>query len=241
MKCRKLSASLISTYKQCPLKYKAQYIDKLKSETHPSALIGTSVHEALELIVKTKKSPNIKEICEKHKTNEVKLVTKLVQDTLKNRYLDHFERIHDVEYKFDFALKDGETEIIGFIDRLDFESDEEAIIIDLKSSKKKFTKKELENNYQAKMYDLAVKRNFPKVKKCKVIFWFVRTQERQLLTFTNEHKKFEDELIEIRKEIIANEEPTPNENNFCMWCVNYQNCPLFKMDGAGFSGFYKFS
>jgi len=49
------SNSRLSTYEQCPLKYKYQYIDKIKVEEAADtveAFMGSRVHDALEKLYK---------------------------------------------------------------------------------------------------------------------------------------------------------------------------------------------
>jgi len=224
----RLSASKISTFKTCPLQYYAKYELKLRDEAGPAAWVGTAVHSVLEYIVKHKKVPDIKAICIANKVpNEIKLVKDLALKTIKNGYLVKPEIIVDVEYEFKVQLND-KVQLYGFIDRLDIEGDK-ATIIDIKTGKKPYTKKELANNYQAKLYSIACKKDFPEIKTIDVIFWFVRNQERQLLEFNlSDIKKFETEVISIYNDIEQCVEPMPTKFKWCSYCIYNDQCPLFK-------------
>lgn len=43
-----LGASKIDTYRDCPLRYRLQYVDKIEVPTKPAMVVGSCVHKALE-------------------------------------------------------------------------------------------------------------------------------------------------------------------------------------------------
>lgn len=225
----RISTSKINTYQQCPLKYKVLYIDKVKDVSHPSAFVGMAVHKVLELLVKERTLPDIKKICTEYNVMyELDLVKELVKKTIKNNYLANFECIKDVEYKFDCMLSNNITRVVGIIDRLDIINNK-AVIIDIKTGNKPYTKKELKDNIQSKIYHLAINRLYPDLDVIDVIFWFVKKQERQLVTLTKaEAYETERSIIKIDDEIRGLTEYVPKKNKYCTYCVNYHNCPLFK-------------
>ncbi|MEE3276000.1 MAG: PD-(D/E)XK nuclease family protein, partial [Actinomycetota bacterium] len=49
---RFFSSTAASTYRQCPLKWKHKYIDKLPDPPGEPALVGTFAHKVLELLCK---------------------------------------------------------------------------------------------------------------------------------------------------------------------------------------------
>ena len=231
-----LSASKIKTFQTCPLQYYAKYELKLKEPPSKAANLGTAVHEVLELLLKTHQMPSIKEICDKYEVADADrdLVKKLVVSTLKNNYLDNSKNTHDLEYKFELDIQDG-IKILGYIDRLDI-NDDIATVIDIKTSKYPFTKKELKNNIQSKMYAVAVSMLFPEIKKINTIFWFVRNQERQIIeNHLPDCDVYKQEIIDIHNEILNTEAPpVPKKHKWCGWCVYNDQCPLFqKPDGYG--------
>jgi len=223
----RLSATKISTFKCCQLQYYAKYELKMRDDAGPAAWFGTAVHTVLERIVKDKKVPDIAAICKENKVTDTDGVKNLVTKTIQNGYLAKPDIIVDAEYEFDINL-DKDVEIYGLIDRLDVDG-EQATVIDIKTGKKHYTKKELATNYQAKMYALAVQQNFPKVKNIDVIFWFVRKQERQLLQFTlDDCKADKKDIIGIYHEIKNIKDPVPTKYKYCSYCVYNDKCPLFK-------------
>lgn len=228
MQCRNLSASSISCFLQCPLKYYASVELKLKEEyKHPSAIVGQAVHKVLEKLVKDKVLPDVKLICESYEiVKSEKLVKDLVKNAINLGYLKNISYLVDVEYSFKLPFGEG-TNLVGFIDRLD-KKDDEIIIHDIKTNYKKYTKEELKENYQAKVYNIAMRKVFPDVKKVDVLFWFVKCKDRQLCSFSEEQTAIDEVKVkDIREKIINTHKPKPIKNKYCDWCVYYKHCPLF--------------
>ena len=82
------SNSRLSTYEQCPLKYKYQYIDKIKVETSNTveAFMGSRVHDALEKLyrdLKLQKRNSLEDLLQyyndqwaKNWTDDIKIIRK---------------------------------------------------------------------------------------------------------------------------------------------------------------------
>lgn len=250
MEVGRLSASKLSTYCQCPLKYYAGYILKLKEPPGAAAQFGTTFHKIMEELIKNvknpaieKKTPDIAEIIKANKlenpvTSFEELKT-LVKNTITNGYLSEIKYNHGVECSFEFALKDNsEITMMGLIDRLDIKPHENtALIIDLKTSKKPFTKKELASNLQAKIYAVATARKYENLDKFDIIFWFVRTQNRQLIQLTRKDiDKIETELVDLKNKIANDNNPQPIKNKYCSYCVYYNDCPLYSTKSTSVIG-----
>ena len=231
-----LSASRYSLFKECQLKYHAVYDLGMKGETHPSAKIGSVFHAAMEQAVKDGVIPDkefIRASCVKFQIPEssqesaITEVTELAEKTVKNGYLDGIGNCIGTEYSFDVKLSDDKTVISGFIDRLD-KIDNRYSIIDLKTGWVPYTVSELDNNAQAKIYDLAIRKQFPDVDQVELIFWFVKSQKRIFKTFDIDRSvKHEAELIAARAEIISITEPKPTINKYCEYCPFATKCPAY--------------
>lgn len=225
-----LSASKLATFFTCALQYHAKYELKLREPQGDAAKFGSAFHKIMELLVQTKKCPDINAIATEHGvTEKTSDLVKLTKSTLTNGYLDNFKNIDGVEKKFDMIIRGTDTKVRGVIDRLDLELDKNyAMIIDLKTSNHAFTKKELAANIQAKIYAAAIKRMYPNITKIDMIFWFVKSQKRQLVEFNDDTIEIvEKELTDVVHNIKSVTNPSPCENKYCKYCVYYDKCPLF--------------
>lgn len=230
MDCRNLSASLLSTFKECQLKYYAYYVLRLKDETkHPAARVGSAVHKILEHIMKTKAVPDVTAICKEFLVpgNEEE-IRKIIKSTLKNGYLNDISFNHGVEVPFKEKIEGIDVPIVGYIDRLDIKKST-AVVYDIKSGKMPYNQFELKDNFQAQLYDIAVKQLFPEVTNTDIIFWFVRMQSRPLVSFTREQTMENIEKIKtLYKKIVDTAKPKPTKTKWCTSCVYYSQCPLFR-------------
>ena len=229
MICKSISASSLQTFRECPLKYHVTYELKIRGDTHPSALIGHAVHKVLELMSVSKTVPDIKKICDECKAPMYDEVGTLVKNALKQGYLSNLGSMVGAEHAFKIPFIDDVC-INGIIDRLDIDNERNrSTIHDIKTGKIPYTKKELEENYQAMLYNIAVRRKYPDIDEVNVIFWFVRKKERRLCTFVKKQTEgIEEKIKNVYRAIIETEKPKPTKNNFCKWCVYYDKCPLFK-------------
>jgi putative RecB family exonuclease len=120
-----LSASSIATFHQCPLKYKYSRIDNLKEPPTQETLLGTFVHEILEVFYKLNPSDrtiqNARHIAstiwENYKDPATTL-TKSAQELKDFRWRAWFcvENLWKVENPEHVSLNGTETEFIGDID-----------------------------------------------------------------------------------------------------------------------------
>jgi hypothetical protein len=140
----------------------------------------------------------------------------------------YFRKVHQcvgVEVKFTEALPDG-TLVTGFIDRLDFTSDTTADIIDLKTQKRKFTDEQLENNWQADIYNWALRKLYPQITgEVWVSFWCVRHYVQRTLRTADDAARTEKRLMEVAKEIRECTDPDMRPSMLCNWCPHKVECP----------------
>ena len=124
------SYSRVSTFKECPYKYKLKYVDKLeaKQDMSPSNALffGTATHEGIEhrSVEKALDSymSHFPEITDAHKVEMWKLQTILPKA---------FEQIPEGEYEKVLRGKDG---FVGFIDCIISNEDGTVDILDFKTS-----------------------------------------------------------------------------------------------------------
>lgn len=230
MKCNALSATKISMFKQCPLKYHAVYeLGVTNPFHHHLSDAGQAIHKYLEILLKEKRKPDIEAIYRRYGIIEEdrSLVEDLIMRTLRDGYLDNHRCLVDCEYKFRNMLKDGETVVTGMIDRVDLDGDK-LTVTDLKTGKEIMTEDQAGGNYQGRIYALAGFLNFPSIRSCDVVFWFLRHQKRVVTTINiSEADSVADEILKVAGEIRGCSDPKPVYNRGCRFCHYKPNCPLF--------------
>lgn len=142
----RLSHSQLQTYKQCNLKYRFQYVDKMATTFDQTVhtLLGNAVHSALEFLYKQVSNyqmPTIEQVQQvmkdKWMADKVALVepaTEEVEQQFLTRWLAYIERYFNAYAPFDQARPrwfeqrityklDEDTTMSGIIDRLDAKGD----------------------------------------------------------------------------------------------------------------------
>src|SRR3989344_3891421 len=173
----------ISTYEQCALKFKYQYIDKiipLRKETI-EAYLGRIVHETLEWLytqIKNKKTPLIEEVIdyyskkweEKYESDTPIIDKRKTQKDYFNKgikfLIDYYMKYKpfntntiEVEKRIVINLdENGKYKIQGFIDRLEYNSEiGEYEIHDYKKNNSVPYKERIDNDRQLALYSIGIK------------------------------------------------------------------------------------
>jgi PD-(D/E)XK nuclease superfamily protein len=179
----RLSASRIKTLNNCSFLYYGNYILNFPNSSNDGSARGSVVHLLLECLQIPRRKEYVKKLLED--VRSIPSVNRLLVKTAKKEGVNNEENI-DLIYKFlwtglktdfyyeggdlqnpeyAFELGDPETDkykAVGFIDKHAIFHDEKLVKIgDYKSSKSKFTGKELANNVQALMYSLAMHKKYP--------------------------------------------------------------------------------
>jgi len=127
----RVSYSKISTWNECPFKYRLQYIEKLevKDSTDPASplYIGTAVHtgiekHSIEAAIESYKS-NFTELTEEHEFEIEKL------KIMTQKAIEQIPECETYEYKLDV-----QDEYVGYIDGLKKNEDDTYTIMDFKAS-----------------------------------------------------------------------------------------------------------
>jgi len=229
-----LSASRIKTFETCALKYHAIYNLQQVEEVHVAARFGSAVHRMMEkatLALMTKAgSTNPLDYkvasCGEFsvETEYWGLIDSLVANALGWGYFRNIGRTKGVEVEFLFELEDG-TNVKGFIDRLDVFGGT-ADIIDLKTQKNAFEPSELTGNWQARIYNVAVRKKFPEVtEKLSVSFWVLRHRVQRVYLTAEDAERDCVVLMDKAREIRACSNPRPSPSGLCRFCLYREQCP----------------
>lgn len=251
------SHSRLSTFEQCPLKYKLRYIDKIKPEIEKTieAHLGSAVHDTLEWIynyVKENpdKSPNLDEIIsyyinawQKDLTEDILIVKK--QFTQKD-YLNKGIQFLADYYQRHYPFKDGtiecekeitinldeNTQIKGFIDRLVYNLEKDHYEIhDYKTANNLPTQEKMDQDRQLALYSIAIKELYGEDKEV-VLIWHYLAYNHQIIS-----KRTKEQLENLKKEtkqLIESIRQTrvflPNKSVLCEWCEYKSICPEWNFE-----------
>lgn len=248
------SHSKISTFEQCPLKFKFRYIDKIVPEIEKTieAHLGSAVHAALEWLYKKvleQKIPTMDELIIQYQDSWKKdfsenIYIKKQEFTEKDYFnkglqfiIDYYIKNHpfqdntlEIEKKISLIIHPEKNhKLIGFIDRLVFNKEtNEYEIHDYKTADSMPSREKVESDRQLAIYSMAVKELFGKEKEVCLIWHYLAHNKKICL------KKTQEQLQETKKQILDLIEKIESEKQFpacvsklCDWCEYQTICPEF--------------
>jgi len=205
-----LSASRMKTLEDCSWKYHCNYNLKIPQTQNDGACRGTVCHAIFEYLLLPRHRKHFDKIMKAGNTEGSPAVVRMIRMLLKTGgcfgeenhqmcvdmvyvglnadFFGEGGKVDKPEIKFIIKNKNPEYEIIGFIDKK-IKYKDKIRIVDYKSSKRKFSKKDLESNLQAMAYTLAAKKKWPKsAKDVEVEFLFLKfpKQPSQRVTIPKE-------------------------------------------------------
>ena len=246
------SYSCLTTFEQCPLKFKFRYIDKIEPEIPEpiEAFLGSRVHETLEKLYKDLKENKLNTLDEllffyKTQWNYVwndaivinnnnwnliyyqQMGISYITNYYKHYYPFDQSTTVDVEKHIIFNLdKEGNYKLQGFIDRLAAEKKGTIQIHDYKTNSRLPTLQELKNNKQLSLYALGIKKLFPQAKDISLIWHFLKfDKELKIKKTEKELEQVKKETIQLINKIEACKAFPANPSFLCKWCEYHPICP----------------
>jgi putative RecB family exonuclease len=241
------SHSQLSTYENCPHRYKLAYIDKIEVETEGiEAFTGSRVHDALEKVyrdLKVAKLITLEELLsfyhqdwEKNWNEMIRIVRKdysaedyrrlgekCITDYYKRYYpFDQGKTLGLEEYMIFPLEEEKDYWIRGYIDRVTLVDSSILEIHDYKTSNRLPTKEDVNLDRQLAFYQMGVAEKWQGIQEVRLIWHY--------LTFDTEihSSRTPDQLHHLRKatlELIQRIETDrqfiPKEGPLCDWC-DYQ-------------------
>jgi len=238
------SHSRLSTFEQCPLRFKFRYIDKIESkEKSIEAHLGKSVHSALEWLytnVKKKQTPTIDQVIiryseawEKNYDAQVKIVKNefSVKDYFNkgvafvlNYYMQH-QPFDDGTIECEKQIKidldpEANYKIQGFIDRLVYNLETgEYEVHDYKTANSLPSQDRVENDRQLALYAIAIKELFGDDKEVCLVWHYLAHNKKICSRRTNKQlHQLKKETIELIKKIEAETKFLSSKSALCNWC-----------------------
>jgi len=249
----KTSYSALDTFRQCPLKYKFQVVEKIKAPKSKEAVFGNKLHQALQFFhKKSPVSPTLDELLNYIKDiwqsdvfqnqDEDMIYFSEAIKILKNYYENYLKikdkfTVLDTETRFEVLLenpknKDQKCLLAGIIDRIDKTRDG-IEVIDYKTSKKFPSQNDVNNSLQLSLYCLGVINRWPEfakygIEKIKLTLYYLKHHET---IYTNRTKEqlghIQERVWELLGEIGKSEfQPIPSA--LCDWCGYRRLCPMWK-------------
>ncbi|PIQ69502.1 MAG: hypothetical protein COY22_02580 [Candidatus Tagabacteria bacterium CG_4_10_14_0_2_um_filter_40_13] len=250
------SYSALTTYQQCPLRFKFQEIDRIRVPKGLEAVFGAMIHNCLKFMFeRTPLYPTLDEVIDRFRTIwQNKEITNLNFEEDKAycedgiSLLKNFYRLNqpwnfnalELESRFEVLVSEQENEekhvLTGIIDRIDKISNTDIFeIIDYKTSRRMPSQENLDKDLQMSIYHLGISRRWPHIKpeNIKLSLYFLKHGEKITTSRSKEDlektKDFVIELInEIKKRIENNYDFPPHPSPLCDWCGYRPRCPMWK-------------
>jgi len=259
MKTKFYSHSKLSTFEQCPFKYKLRYIDKIKPviEKTIESHLGSAVHDTLEWLYNSvKENPN-KEISldeiityysvkwQDEFSNEILIVKKEMSakdyfnkgvEFLINYFQEHSpfkDGTIECEKRIIIDL-DENTRVQGFIDRLVYDIDSGKYEIhDYKTANQLPTQKKMDEDRQLALYSIAIKEIYGHDKEVVLIWHYLAHNQKIISKRTNQQlEQLKDETKQLIKKIENTKYFPTNKSILCEWCEYKDVCPAWNSDSS---------
>jgi putative RecB family exonuclease len=232
-----ISESKYQTFRQCGLKYRYRYVERLPepAEANTEALhFGSYIHKVLEegvnaqtkeeLLQIAKETRGTYKITEKYKGKDIICVENFL------KFNSQLSESVSTEQVFQVPIKDDIT-LNGIIDRIVKGTDGGYLVIDYKTSKREKSKVELYQDSQLKGYVYAVSKLY-NVSYDKIVAAHYYPLTNNLVTVQyavpqiNQHlRTIIDHVWKIRKS--KKEDLKASRNDFCNWCAYKGACPEY--------------
>ncbi|MFZ2193450.1 MAG: PD-(D/E)XK nuclease family protein [Candidatus Moraniibacteriota bacterium] len=243
----RVSYSSLETYKNCPLKYKFQEIDKIRTPKSKEAVFGTILHSTLKFIhtpgilsptleqameyFSNTWNPSVFASPEEERAAFVQGV-KIIQDYYQKHNPADYNIVNlESRFQIEIGEVDNKHIVSGIIDRID-RTENGFEIIDYKTTKKMPTQESVENSMQLTVYLQAFLSHYPEEKNnlenIKVSLYYLKHGVK-LSAKRNEEQLKENEAAFLETIALIEEKKfEPNISPLCDWC-GYQNiCPMWK-------------
>jgi len=228
------SASGLSTYERCPLKYKFQHVVHIPSLSRTFFDLGSAVHSVIEHLSKKQKEgiPPTKEMAlalldtawstAAYESKSHEMEDRATAETLLDTYLawqaGNPNRILEAEKRFQISL--GGRLLRGVIDRIEETPDGEIVVIDFKTGSKPGTlsKNTIREDMQMNLYSLAIRELYGKLPVKASLYYLSPNKTFDYNPTVESIGTFENRVVNLINAVCAEEfSPTPDYQT-CKWC-----------------------
>jgi putative RecB family exonuclease len=234
----RLSYSALSSYENCPLSYRFQYIDGLEVEPTPYLSFGKSVHAALEWLYgrDTPEPPTLEGFLSYLDTcwlsdgytspEEEQSFLTHGREVLTRFYYTNIEDFRlPVAVEERFELDKGGFILSGVIDRIDRNPDGSYEIIDYKTSRRLPEINRLREDLQLPIYQLACQEKWGITPSKLSFYYLVHNQRYSTRPYDEGGLARVVGRLEMAAEAISREDFPATPNRLCPWCSFQDLCP----------------
>ena len=246
------SHSKLTTYQQCPQKYKFRYVDEIPPPIRSIELhLGNTVHRALEKLYEDAKHGQTLSCDEilafyQQKWDEgYRPQMRIVRSgTTARTYLEYgrqmllayHRRFHpftesatlELEEKFLFPLSEG-REIRGIIDRLARAGDGSLEIHDYKTSRRFPTPSQAGSDTQLALYELALRHRWPDTQRITLIWHYLAFDKDISIAKTlRQLETVKQSALGLIQRIESTTTFPTQVTPLCDWCEYKEICPAMK-------------
>ena len=249
------SNSQLSTYEQCALQYKLNYVDGIKRyEEGIEAYLGQRFHDAMEWLYSEKafRTPSLEEVLDyydKDWTNRWHLEIKINKAgrtadeyrLMGRRFIEDYYRRHHpfdegrvlgLERYIRFPLDDaGRYRCKGIIDRLMLAPDGVFEVHDYKTGSKLPDQRELDRDRQLALYQIGVESLWPEAREKGVrLVWHEVAFDVEMRSVRSQEAlgRLKADVGALIDRIEAERMWVPHESALCDWCPYWDLCPVKK-------------
>ena len=248
------SHSQLSTYEQCPLKYRLNYRDKIKRHIEGiEAFLGSRVHDTLKKCYDDARLTKVNSlddlfayydniwqknwhdsivITKKDLTQEhYQALGKRMIGTYYQRYTPFdSDMTIQTEMRLNFTLDDeNKYRLIGYIDRLSRTTNGIYQIHDYKTSAHLPSQEDADNDRQLGLYQIGIRKKWPDINNIKLIWHYVAF-DRELISSRSDEaiSRLVLETTRLIDEVDSATDFPPKESGLCDWCEYPDLCPMRK-------------
>lgn len=260
MKPKSLSASALRVAQLCLARYVAENIDYARGINNPAALLGTSVHGALEMFVKAcyiekSQQPSLQLLLDLFQMSY--MTTLGTADLSGEDYSDGVEMLKawfkrtdfstftvissEVKESFPMPTSVGDIPFNYIWDRHDLLGEDEVRVVDYKTNRWGYSPDELRTLIQARVYGVAAQIKYPKAKRIWIEYDMLRHSGPVGIALTRDDNIATWKYLkrEAARIIAVPKEQAPETlNSECNFCVRKTRCNTLQKNilaGGSFS------
>lgn len=251
------SYSKFSLYKECPLKYKFRYIDKIKEKPKSFFVFGEIVHSVLEYFFSKLPPPPFEELIEliekkwemldQEKKNlfsdedKIEKIKEKIRNVIRNFYIKHKDNKEIpflLEYNSNVFIDGIVTQVV--VDKIEYKGDGKILIVDYKTGKKDlnrsmdqlyFYQKVCEKDeFLVKKLNEKYRENYKNILVNNIVYYYVESLNEMVYkrATDDEINSFWDRVLKAVDDIKSKKfDPKPNQLS-CSYCDYKFICPVYE-------------